>query len=82
MGSSNSKLPDNKVDIEDVYKARIDKLEMENKFLAREIEYLFYSLTTTAEKKMPLQFSVTQYRFCPQYLGFSSRETEFSWATT
>ena len=38
MGSSNSKLPDNKVDIEDVYKARIDKLEMENKFLTREIE--------------------------------------------
>ena len=40
MGSSNSKLPDNKVDIEDVYKARIDKLEMENKFLTREIEII------------------------------------------
>ena len=38
MGSSNSKLLDNKVDIDDVYKARIDKLEMENKFLTREIE--------------------------------------------
>ena len=40
MGSSNSKLQDNKVDIEDVYKARIDKLEMENKFLTREIEII------------------------------------------
>ena len=40
MGSSNSKLQDNKVDIEDVYKARIDKLEMENKFLTKEIEII------------------------------------------